>query len=73
MRGQDSKKTKAHGVRLTPEIMAWVEDGHPVREIIEDAYAGRTLDLRGFRRACDRKHIDYQLAINRMVQLINED
>ncbi len=50
MRGQDSKKTKAHGVRLTPEIMAWVEDGHPVREIIEDAYEGRTLDLRGFIR-----------------------
>ena len=66
-------KTRVVAVRLPNEIADWLEaDGSP-RAFIEGLYDGKDLDLRGFYSACDGKRIDYQLAINRMVELINED
>lgn len=66
-------KTRVVAVRLPNEVADWVESEGSARAFIEGLYAGKSLDLRGFYKACDAKLIDYQLAINRMVELINED
>lgn len=60
-------------VRLPVEIVEYLESRGSLRAGIEELYEGATLDLTGFYEACDKKRIDYQLAINRMVELINED
>ena len=66
-------KTRAVMVRLPVEIVEWMESKESKRAAIEEMYEGMRLDLSGFYEACDAKEIDYQLAINRMVELINED
>ena len=66
-------KTRVVAVRLPNEIADWLEAEGSPRAFIEGLYAGKNLDMRRFYKACDRKRIDYQLAINRMVELINED
>lgn len=66
-------KTRVVAVRLPNEIADWVESEGSARAFIEGLYGSRSLDLRRFYKVCDERSIDYQLAINRMVELINED
>jgi len=66
-------KTRVVAVRLPNEVADWVESEGSARAFIEGLYGSRSLNLRGFYKACDEREIDYQLAINRMVELINED
>lgn len=66
-------KTRVVAVRLPNEVADWLESEGSPRAFLEGMYGSRSVDLRGFYKACDAKLIDYQLAINRMVELINED
>ena len=66
-------KTRVVAVRLPNEVADWLEGEGSARAHLENLYGSKSVDLRGFYKACDRKLIDYQLAINRMVDLINED
>lgn len=66
-------KTRVVAVRLPNAVADWLEEDGSPRSVLEGLYAGRLLDMRSFYKACDAKEIDYQLAINRMVELINED
>lgn len=66
-------KTRVVAVRLPNAVADWLEEDGSARAVIEGLYGSRSVDLRGFYKACDRKRIDYQLAINRMTDLINED
>lgn len=66
-------KTRVVAVRLPNEVADWVESHGDVRSWIEGICGNDGLDMREFYRACDRKEIDYQLAVNRMTELINAD
>ena len=66
-------KTRVVAIRLPNEVADWLERTGSPRALIEGGYEDGGLDLSGVKRACDRKRIDYQLALNRMEQLINED
>lgn len=68
-----TKKTRVVAARLPNEVADWVESHGEVRAWLEGMCGEERLDLREFYKACDAKRIDYQLAINRMVELIRED
>ncbi len=68
-----AKKTKSIMVRLPVEIVEWLESRGSLRDGVEELYNRMMLDYTEFYKACDEKRIDYQLAINRMVELIRED
>ena len=68
-----TERTRSIMVRLPIEIIEWMESRGSLRAAVEELYEGRQLELGEFFKACDEKRIDYQLAINRMVELIRED
>ena len=68
-----TKNTKVVSIRIPNEVEEWLGADNKAREIVESAYMSGWLNLKGFKKACDKKKIDYQMAIDRMVELINED
>lgn len=66
-------KTRVVAVRLPNEVADWVESEGSARAFIEGLYEGRSLDLRRFYKVCDERAMDYQLVVNRMVELIEAD
>lgn len=65
--------TEVISIRVSKEIAEWLGADNEAREIVESAYMVGHLNMRGFKEACDRKEIDYQMAVDRMTELINED
>lgn len=64
-------KTRVIAARVPNEVADWVESYGSARAGLEAAYELNGVDLRGFKRACDRLRIDYQLAVNQMTEEIN--
>ena len=65
-------KTRVVAIRLPNEVAEWKESTGRPRKFLEGIYEERHLNLAEFYKACDAKQMDYQMVIDRMVQLINE-